>query len=351
MPGLRDSPLRGVRVSGGNDGARRFPASAALERSSIAPVPVGGPVNLYCGPCPGPGTRVWSGPTRSSDGREPPLVQIPAANHPVQRQAAFAWVPGGVFTVAVLLVVALFVVAPGSFATKAHLALHGLCAQTPTHTFAIGGQPLPFDARMTGIYGGFAAAFAWLVWRQRLASAALPSWPVGMALLGCVGAMGIDGTNSLLLDLGLPHPYAPHNLLRLGTGMLAGVALAAVLVYLVAGTLWRAPRDHEAAIGGLRELAVLVGLGLLVCVSIPFAPGWLYGSVAALLLASAVTVVSTVALVGLVLARRQDGHFRTFADLQRPGVAALGLGVLVMATISGARLLAETSAGLPLPIH
>ena len=59
MPGLRDSPLRGVRVSGGNDGARRFPASAALERSSIAPVPVGGPVNLYCGPLLWPMSGAW----------------------------------------------------------------------------------------------------------------------------------------------------------------------------------------------------------------------------------------------------------------------------------------------------
>lgn len=298
--------------------------------------------------------RDGSATTRPSEGRNNPLVLIPmsgqSADHPAERPA-FAWLPGGVFTVAVLLVVALFVVAPGSFATKAHLALHGLCAQTPTHTFAIGDQPLPFDARMTGIYGGFATTFAWLVWRRRLASAALPSWSVGVALLGFVGAMGIDGTNSLLLDLGLPHPYAPHNLLRLGTGMLTGVALAAVLVYLVAGTLWRTPRDHGAAIGGWRELAALVGLGLLICGLVLVAPGWLYGPVVTLLLVSAVTVVSTVVLVGLVMVRRQEGRFRTFSDLQRPGVAALLLGVLVMATISGARLLAEISAGLPLSIH
>ena len=263
----------------------------------------------------------------------------------------FVWLPGGIFTVAVLIIAALFIVAPGGFATKAHLALHGLCAQTPAHTFAIGGQPLPFDARMTGIYSGFAAAFGWLVCRRRLASAALPSWPISAALLAFIAAMGVDGTNSLLLDLGLPHPYAPHNLLRLATGALAGVTLAAVLVYVVAGTLWRTPREREAAVGGWRELSQPIALGMFVAGTIVVAPGWAYGVVATMLLVSAVVVVTTISLVALVMARRQEGRFGTFADLQRPAVAALVFGVLVMATISGARLATEVSAGLPLPIH
>ncbi len=279
------------------------------------------------------------------------MVQLSTTRRPAVTREPFAWLPGGVFTVAVLVLAALFVVAPGTFATKAHLALHGLCAQTPTHTFAIGGQPLPFDARMTGIYSGFAVACTWLVWRRRLASAALPSWPVAATLLAFIAAMGVDGMNSLLLDLGLPHPYAPHNLLRLGTGVLAGVTLAAVLTYLVAGTLWRSPRERSAAVGSWGDVAGMVGLGLLVAGGILVAPGWAYGLVVTGLLVSAVIVVSTVTLVGVVMARRQEGRFGTFADLQRPAVTALVLGVLVMATISGARLLAEVSTGLPLPVH
>ena len=279
------------------------------------------------------------------------MVQLSTIHQPTVERPPFAWLPGGVFTVAVLIIAALFLVAPGSLATKTHLALHGLCAQTPTHTLAIGGQPLPFDARMTGIYSGCAAAFGWLVWRRRLASAALPPGPVGATLLAFIAAMGVDGTNSLLLDLGLPHLYAPHNLLRLATGALAGVTLAAVLTYLVASTLWRTPRGREAAVGTWRDVAQLVGLGLLVAGTIAGAPGWAYGIVASLLLASAVVVVSTIALVGLIISRRQEGRFGAFVDLQRPAAAALALGVLVMATISGARLLAEVSAGLPLPVH
>lgn len=284
------------------------------------------------------------------------MIQLSTTRRSATRSSAvprvpFAWLPGGVFTVAVAIMAALFLVAPGSFATKAHIALHGLCAQTLTHTFVIGGQPLPFDARMTGIYTGFAVACLWLIWRRRLASAALPAWPVGAVLLAFIAAMGVDGTNSLLLDLGLPHPYTAHNLLRLGTGVLAGVTLAAVLAYLVAATLWRSPREREAAVGGWGDLAQMVVIGLLVAGGTVVAPGWAYGLVVTVLLASAVVVVSTIVLVGLIMARRQEGRFGTFGDLQRPALTALVLGVLVMATISGARLMAEVSAGLPLPVH
>ena len=41
-----------------------------------------------------------------------------------------------------------FLAAPWSLEHKAHAALHGLCAQTPSHTFLMGGRPLPFDARL-----------------------------------------------------------------------------------------------------------------------------------------------------------------------------------------------------------
>ena len=49
------------------------------------------------------------------------------------------------------------------------MALHGLCAQRPSHSLQIGGTTLPMDARMTGIYLGAAAtAVVWLIAARRL---------------------------------------------------------------------------------------------------------------------------------------------------------------------------------------
>ncbi|HEV2527222.1 MAG TPA: DUF2085 domain-containing protein [Thermomicrobiales bacterium] len=264
---------------------------------------------------------------------------------------AFAWLPGGIVTVALLAIAALFLALPGTIATKAHIALHGLCAQTPGHTFAVGGLPLPLDARMMGIYGGFAVAAAWLVARRRLAAAALPRWPVGLVLVGGIAVMGVDGTNSLLRDLGLPYGYEPHNLLRVATGALAGVSLAAALCWLVASTLWRTPRQHEAAIGSLGEWVrvALAAVGLVFLV--PLAPGWAYGVVAGALVMAGLLVVATIALVALLMIRRQEGLYGTFVEARRPALSALVTGVLAMAMISGGRLALEWWSGLPLPIH
>ena len=61
-------------------------------------------------------------------------------------------VVGGVAAIAL----AAFLIAPGNVASKTHVALHGLCAQRPSHSLQIGGSTLPMDARMTGIYIGAA---------------------------------------------------------------------------------------------------------------------------------------------------------------------------------------------------
>src|SRR5436305_8156522 len=54
----------------------------------------------------------------------------------------------------------LFFAAPWGVEHKAHALMHGLCAQTPSHTLRFGTHGLPFDSRMTGIYGGFIGSFA-----------------------------------------------------------------------------------------------------------------------------------------------------------------------------------------------
>ena len=259
----------------------------------------------------------------------------------------FAWLPGGPFTVTLILGLAVLLVAPGGLPLKAHLVLHGLCAQIPGHTFRIGGEPLPFDARMTGIYGGFAFAAIWLVARRRLAAAALPRWPMLALLVLFVAAMGADGTNSLLRDLALPHPYAPHNWLRLVTGTATGITLAAILAWLFADTVWRRPFLDAAAVAGWGDLAQLVGVGALWVAVVLLAPGWLYGALVLLLVGAAVMVVTTIVLVAGCLLGRRAGRYATFADLQRPATMALLIGLLVMALIGGGRLCLEGAVGLP----
>src|SRR5215213_6597870 len=130
---------------------------------------------------------------------------------PVDRRLLF-------FGGAAAAVLALFLIAPGDIASKTHIALHGLCAQRPSHSLQVGGSVLPMDARMTGIYIGAAATIIWLIAARRLRSSRTPS-PLVLAFLALfVLALAFDGFNGLLVDLRFPALYEPSNDLRLATG-------------------------------------------------------------------------------------------------------------------------------------
>ena len=109
-----------------------------------------------------------------------------------------------------------FLIAPGDIASKTHIALHGLCAQRPSHSLQIGGATLPMDARMTGIYLGAAATVIWLVAARRLRATRVPSCRCSSLLASFVVALAVDGFNALLVDLRLPTLYEPSNIFATG---------------------------------------------------------------------------------------------------------------------------------------
>lgn len=244
---------------------------------------------------------------------------------------------GGILLIALL---------PGGFAEKSKLLLHGLCAQTPDHTFALGGQPLPFDARMTGIYSGVAGATILLAIRGRLLSHQLPSLQMMAVLALFAAAMAADGFNSLLTDLNLWHPWTTTNTTRLITGYGAGVALAVALVWLLGGTVFQIA-ERMPILGGWRELVgtliFLPVVGLLLWI----APGWLYVPFATLLVISAWTVLGTLATVTLLLVTRRDEKIVSRPMLHLPGAVGLILGLVAMVLLSSGRQWLEAAVGIP----
>jgi uncharacterized membrane protein len=135
-----------------------------------------------------------------------------------------------------------FVLLPGDLHYKAHAVLQGVCAQRPSHSFLFSGQPLPVDARMTGIYPGAACSLLWylLVCRAQYSGRFTRGTSIVLAL--CIGAMAIDGLNSLAADLTIPTRYETTNLTRLVTGLLGGVAIGAFLSHLGTISLTHRPR-------------------------------------------------------------------------------------------------------------
>lgn len=252
-----------------------------------------------------------------------------------------------VFPLVVAVALGLFLVAPGSLASKAHWALRGLCAQTPSHTLRLGGQPLPFDARMTGIYGGIFMTSVFVLARRRHRCWRLPPNRV-LGLLGLsVLAMAVDGTNSLARDLGFPIPYAPDNRLRLLTGLLAGVAIAAMLWYLLGTTLWRRGDPRSAPLAGVGEW------GLAVAAQLPFAAaaisgaGILYAPVALLLTITATGVIAALLLAAGLLVLGRDRMADSPADLSLPAAIAFAASLAVIGLLSAGRVALEAALGVP----
>jgi uncharacterized membrane protein len=241
----------------------------------------------------------------------------------------------------------LFLIAPGSVASKAHVALHGLCAQRPSHSLQIGGTTLPMDARMTGIYLGAAATLVWLMAARRLRAARTPSLPVVVLLASFVVALAVDGFNALFVDLRFPTLYAPSNLIRMATGVFAGIALGLLLGHLFANSVWAHGDRERAVVMNPVELLAPMGasatIALLAISDLPL----LYAPFAVGLVVAAVGVFWFLGVVLLALLSDRGWSCRTWSDAAPLALTSLVAAIAIVSALSGLRFAVEKLFGLP----
>lgn len=244
------------------------------------------------------------------------------------------------------VLLAVFLLAPWPLAVKSWALLHGLCAQRPSHSLALGETLLPFDARMTGIYGGFATTTIWLLAKGRFRAWRFPRRSIVVLLAAFVGTLGIDGVNALLVDIGVPPFYPPDNRLRLTTGLLTGIALAVALCHVLATTLWRRGDGRLSPVKHIGEVAFLVVLqGPFAVVALS---GWdmAHAPLSLLLIGSAATVVAMLTLASLTMLRLRDRTYASGGDLQGVAAVSLLVGLVLMGAIAGVRFWAEHTFGI-----
>jgi hypothetical protein len=198
---------------------------------------------------------------------------------------------------------------------------------------------------MGGIFLGFLCALGLLAFLGRLAARRLPPGWLGLACWTLLALTGLDGLNAFLFDGGLPHVYPPSTVLRLLTGLGAGLGLGLLAVPVVAETVWRSPAD-EPAIGDPVDLLVgLAAIGLLGAVLL-VGPAPLLWPAALLMLVSVLVAFSVPNLYMLVLATGRSHQATTLPELSPSLVTALGLALVELAALSALRTWLATTYNL-----
>lgn len=243
------------------------------------------------------------------------------------------------------LITLIFLALPWSVEHKAHLALHGLCAQRPSHTYTFDGRLLPFDARMEGIYSGFLVTTVVLFMSGAHRWCRPPSFSrlALIAILG--GVMALDGFNSFLKDLALPYLYEPKNWLRLITGMTSGIVLGFALCFLTASSIWKVVDTRRQTLDQLRTVVLVAMLWIPIGLAIMSGWGPLYVPLTLMFIFAASLALTMLSLVVLVILRKRDFTFAGLGSLGGYGLAAVVLAVILMGLLSAGRTVLERSIG------
>lgn len=212
-------------------------------------------------------------------------------------------------------ILALLVLLPGSsFLDKLRWLVSGIYGQMPGHFFYPGGESLPLCARYTGIFLGFIVTLFTLYGSRRGRAQQLPRWPIILLLIGGGLAMAIDGFNSLLLDLRLPHLYQPDNLLRLGTGLAMGLAVAALTLPMLNRLFW-CEFNEQRSIPSWRALPLLLPVLVLSFFAVASQNALLLYPLALLSTAGVLIVVSSINLIVVVAIAKRDQTFLHYHEL------------------------------------
>ena len=191
---------------------------------------------------------------------------------------------------------------------------------------------------MVGIYGGFSVTFIVLLVLRRFGARRLGSRLVIGILALFFASMAFDGINSTLTDLSLPHLYQSTNVTRLVTGLLSGMAIAPVLVWLL-GVI-ATPRSEAPTRAVMRSpwelllpLALNAGFAALVMTE----RAAFYYPIAFLSVGGVVATMTIAALLAVLSLSGMDGRVTRPRQVLAPASVALLIAFAVLAATAAAR--------------
>lgn len=246
-----------------------------------------------------------------------------------------------------VIVATLFLLTPGGLLDKADHIGYAVCHQIPVRSYFFGNRQLPLCARCSGQYLGALGGLLLLIAVGRGRSGRLPPTPIALVLLGFFLLWAFDGFNSYLtLIPGAPHLYEPHNVLRVTTGALQGVALIALVLPFFNTSFW-ATTTPTPTIARWREL----GGGLLLVAAIVAAANssldWLLYPLALFSVAGTLMLLTIVNTMLVTILLRREAQARSWREALPLLVAGLALGTVELLAINVFRSYLTAKLGLP----
>ena len=251
------------------------------------------------------------------------------------------------WAVPLLIVIAFVAAPPWSLLDKTRLVGYAVCHQIPERSFFIAGEQLPLCSRCSGTFLGAFAGFAVLTARGRRRAANLPPLPVTIVLIAFILAMAVDGVNSYLTFFpGAFHLYQPHNLLRLTTGTLSGLALSNIIYPILNYTLWR-DATEEPALRSFRELGLIVIVAGTLSGLVALEPPLLLYPLALLSTLGVLLLLGSVNAVLALTVTRREGKASRWRHLLWPALVGLAAALTQITLIDLARATLTRALGLP----
>ncbi|HEY1015955.1 MAG TPA: DUF2085 domain-containing protein [Herpetosiphonaceae bacterium] len=289
--------------------------------------------------------RVLSRATREVEDRKRAREQAVIVQQPRQPLAERDERPAlwGFIALAAALVIGGLFLLPGTFVEKLNWTVHGVCAQE--HKLYLGGVSMPLCQRNTGLYSGVLATLLTLLLMGRSHASKLPPRPILLTLLAGIAWMGVDGFNSLFLDMGAPHLYEPQPVLRILSGLAMGMAVGTFLLFAINASLRSDPRRDQRIIGGWREYGLLALANLLIFVLIRLGGVWVLYPLAIFSTLGIFLVMFTVNLLVIAMVGNYENAVRRMVQLAAPAMGALVLTAVEFGLLAWARMAIESATG------
>lgn len=223
---------------------------------------------------------------------------------------------------------------------KMYSVVHGVCAQI--HNVQVGGLDLPLCARNTGIYSSYLITTGYLLLLGRSRAAKLPHWSILIVLALFVVVMAIDGFNSMLVDMFMPHLYTPQNWLRTLTGIGMGISIATMMLLILNVSLRQNADTQQRVLGGWRELIGAVLVNALVWVAIYGNIGVMYWPLAIVAWLGITGVLYSVNVLLTALFMHYEGRVSRIGQLAKPASIAMIFTLIELGGLSAVRFWLES---------